>query len=190
MSSTLHVFVGSKSALKLKATEGAFQQIFREHKIKVEGFDAPSDVNSQPIGNAETLLGAQNRLKHTKEILAKQNLKFDFVASVENGLIEVVDEAKGGQHVWFDLAWIVVEDANGKQGISSSGGLQFPTECVLEAQKKGFATTTAGSIIATKFGAESTNPHKFLTENFAPREIILQQATVIAIANLLHKQKH
>merc|ERR1711924_75075 len=80
------VAVASKSGLKLAATELAFNSL--GVNPQVIGVKAASDINEQPFGHEETILGAQNRLKHTKA--AQPDC--DFYISIENGVFEVTVE--------------------------------------------------------------------------------------------------
>ena len=60
---------GSKNPVKIDCTEEAFSLMF-EKSFTVSGVQAASEVADQPIGLEVTLLGAQNRVKNAKTILA------------------------------------------------------------------------------------------------------------------------
>jgi non-canonical (house-cleaning) NTP pyrophosphatase len=51
-------------------------------------------------------LGAQNRLKNAKAALGGQSV--DYLVSIENGIVEVNSKPNSR---FFDLAWVVLEDA-------------------------------------------------------------------------------
>ena len=60
----MKVVVGSKNPVKINATRAALQQVLKaDDKLEVVGVDAPSLVADQPMTEAETRLGAVNRVK-------------------------------------------------------------------------------------------------------------------------------
>mgnify|MGYP001160010531 FL=1 len=60
----MKVVVGSKNPVKVNATRVALQQVLAaEDDFEVVGVDAPSLVADQPMTEAETRLGAVNRVK-------------------------------------------------------------------------------------------------------------------------------
>jgi hypothetical protein len=48
-----------------------------------------------------------------------------------------------------------------------------PTACVEEARTRGFAATTAGSVIAERFGGDPADPHITLTGGKTDRKSLL-----------------
>jgi inosine/xanthosine triphosphatase len=172
----LVIVLGSTSIYKKAAAEKAFHDVYPGHEIDLQLVKAPSEVNSQPVGNEETLLGARNRLKNAKK--EKEGQKYDFVVAMENGVFSVLN---GKETIWFDIGWIILEDAQGKQSVSFSSGVVFPTRFIFEAEHRGLQLTTVGSVIAEETGADEWNPHKLLTNNILSRPDLLDQALKIAI---------
>jgi non-canonical (house-cleaning) NTP pyrophosphatase/predicted phosphatase len=71
------VYVGTMNYVKISAVQTVF------FGFQVVGFEAQSNVSSQPIGWTETIQGAKNRLEYTKE----KNPEADCWVAIENGLI-------------------------------------------------------------------------------------------------------
>lgn len=143
----MDVFVGSLSKHKLPGAEGAIKEVFDDVETKVFAYNAKSSINEQPEGHEETIKGAFNRLKDLKRLVVESRgaVKDAIFIAIENGIFPV--EVQGKER-WFDLAWVVIEDTEGNQSISHSGGIEFDSDYVEEAKKRGFETTTVGSIIS------------------------------------------
>lgn len=167
---SIRIGLASNSILKIEAVENAFCQLYPT--IEVIHRNTKSDINEQPIGFEETILGAENRMKHLIEILSFEP-KVDFYVSIENGLIQV------SNNKWLDIAWIILIDAEKNTKYEgSSGGILFDTQSVEESKKIGWNTTTAGSIIAKKFNCNSADPHSFITNNRAGRCTLITNTLV------------
>lgn len=110
MDRTRKIFVASKSDSKVQAVKCLFPH------DNVTGFDCPSGVANQPVGNDETFQGATNRLDH---LLNKKNLaQADLYVSIESGL------AKFGPKTYVDFAVVVIQNANRKRIMATSAGVQ------------------------------------------------------------------
>ena len=59
----INVAVGSKNPVKRNAAEQGLKAALITNDINVEGFDSPSGVRDQPIGDTEIKLGAMNRAR-------------------------------------------------------------------------------------------------------------------------------
>ncbi|KAL6077862.1 hypothetical protein QOT17_001898 [Balamuthia mandrillaris] len=184
----IKVALGSTSKIKQAAVREGFSALLPNTSVEVVSVAAASEINEQPVGTEETLLGCKNRLENTKA--ASKDKIFDFFVAVENG-IYAVPVALSGQEgqVWMDVGWIIVEDKAGNSGIAVSTGLQIPTEFVLEAQEKGFASTTVGDTLASRLGGDAKDPHSELTQGQLPRKDLLVPAVTSALASLLYKRK-
>ena len=81
----LHVAVGSKNPVKINSVKAALLQVIHNQpvfadddtedkhvKLRVEGFDVPSGVADQPMGDEETMTGADNRARAAYEAYRKQ----------------------------------------------------------------------------------------------------------------------
>lgn len=178
----MDILVASTNAHKLAAVREAARTVFPGQELNVRGIKAASDINEQPVGHQETVRGAMNRLQNLKAIAAQT--RCDLYVSLENGIFPV---NVGDQETWFDVGWVVVEDAAGNKSLSHSTGIEIGHGDVKEAQRRGFDQTTAGSMIAERTGADSTDPHAHLTNGHVPRSEMLKQALMAAFGQ--HQKK-
>jgi len=176
---TIYVVVATASELKLQSVKSAFTSAFMDSEIILKGYNVPSGVNEQPEGYEETTTGARNRLMGAKELAKAVNSTkpYDYLVAIENGIIHTGDESA----TWMDIAWVILEDKNGKQWSTSSGGVPFDTKHVEEARRLGFSSTTVGSVISNAHNCDSRDPHNFLTCGKVPRHDYLRQAVLAAL---------
>ncbi len=168
--------VASTSKHKIEAVEAAAKAVFPNRQIRIHGVKAPSGIDEQPMGEDMTVLGAQNRLNAALEGISDEDYYIDYVVSIESGLF-------GGPKRFIDRAVVIARNMrNERQRVILSGGVVFPNSAVEEARKRGFATTTAGSIIAEQnSGADGTDPHSFLTKGRMTRKAQLTTAAAKAL---------
>eukprot|EP01139_Manchomonas_bermudensis_P023756 Amastigsp_a841514_22.p1 type:complete len:178 gc:universal Amastigsp_a841514_22:853-1386(+) len=170
------VLVGSASPIKVNAVKACLPG-----DTVVHGVAAASGINEQPVGSAETLHGALNRLKNT--IQATPDVAWTYAVAMENGILET--PLPDGSAVWTDFAWVVVERAaDGKRSYAQSASIEFPLEFVERARARGFDRTTVGSVIATATGCNKQDPHAFLTGGARTRAAILEDAIKLALGQL------
>lgn len=179
----MDIFVASTSAHKLAAVREASTEVFPHDELRVKGMKAASEINEQPVGHEETVRGALNRLKNLKQVIG--STRYNMLISMENGIFPV---KIGDRQAWFDLGWVVVEDANGNQCFAHSTGIEFEAQFVEQAERKGFQTTTVGSIIAERTGADGTDPHAYLTAGKVGRSDMLQQTLKTALGQLFRNR--
>jgi len=117
----------------------------------VTGVETKSVVNAQPVGLDETFLGAQARAQ-----LAIREHPDMVCVGIESGILRSAG-------VTLDLAVVVVLMPNGDRFVSTSQGIRFPETYVLEAEERGFATTTVGMVIAEHLFCDPRDPHAALT---------------------------
>ncbi len=80
-----------------------------------------SGVPDQPVGDAETLRGAENRATAALARLARGGREPALALGVEGG----VEEARGA--MWA-FAWVVARDADGRRGAARSATFALPPE--------------------------------------------------------------
>ena len=172
--------LASESKLKIDAVIEAFKTSDSAHLYEGYFFtDCESEVNEQPYGMEETLLGAENRLRNLKSKLLNKEKDCNILVSIENGVIPVGD-------IHIDLAFVIIELKNGTRFVSTSSGIVFDGRYVEEAKERGFYTNTVGSVISEQTGCASNDPHSFLTSNIFPRKGILRTAIQACIAQMMH----
>jgi inosine/xanthosine triphosphatase len=92
---TIRVSVGSANPVKLQASHAGLRKALlplygdSEFEIVCEGFNAPSGVSDQPIGDKETKTGAMNRARAAfKAFQDKNNAAPDYAVGLEGGVVE------------------------------------------------------------------------------------------------------
>ena len=124
----MKVLVGSTNQEKIDGARQAFNMYF--DNVDVEGFSVESEVGIQPI-NAETLIGAKNRVKNLKEFAKKNNIKADYYVASEGGITNLLGE-------WIDIQCAVIESKDGLQSVGVSQGFQIPDKYIEEIKNTEF----------------------------------------------------
>ena len=169
----IRIGLASNSKIKIESVEKSFSKLCPN--IEIITRNTKSDINEQPIGFTETILGAQNRMNYLIEVL-KFTPQVDFYISIENGLIQL------SQEKWLDIAWVILIDAKtNKKYEGSSSGILFDKHIVEESKRIGWETTTAGSIMAKKSLCDPTDPHSFLTNGRVGRSDMISQTIDVLI---------
>ncbi|MFK7923672.1 MAG: DUF84 family protein, partial [Bacteroidia bacterium] len=60
----MKIIVASRNPIKVEATRMAFTEVFPDEVLKCEGISVASGVSDQPMDEAETKLGAINRVQN------------------------------------------------------------------------------------------------------------------------------
>lgn len=174
MEKEIKIVLGSTSQHKIEAVEQACQQLGLI--ASVVGVKAASGQNEQPVGLSETFEGALSRAQGAKA----QNP--DAVAiGIEGGIFRTNNEQLP---LTIDLAVIVVLTPDNRRIVATTPGVVFPEDCVAIAKERGFATTTAGSVIAEKLGGDPTDPHSTLTKGAVSRAQTLVAGLVVALSQI------
>ena len=174
MEKKIKIALGSTSFHKIEAVKQACQQLGL--LASVVGVKAASGQNEQPVGLNETYQGAASRAQGAKA----QNPEAVAVG-IESGIFITNNEQLP---LTIDVAVIVVLTPDNRRIVTTTSGVVFPEDCVAIAKERGFATTTAGSVIAEKLGGDSTDPHSTLTKGAVSRTQTLVAGLVIALAQL------
>lgn len=114
--------VATTSKIKLRAVEEVIGEILKDRDLVVIGCDVSSDVSETPWGE-ETLVGARNRAKNSKEKGTS-----DYNIGLESGLVDRYGEV-------FEEAWACVLSADGKECLGFSSGLKIPNIVLKEMQE-------------------------------------------------------
>ncbi|GIK84294.1 MAG: NTPase [Patescibacteria group bacterium] len=126
LNDVMHIFVGSHNPVKINSVVGAVSETWPD--AIVEGFDVPSGINEQPMGDQETKQGAMNRAQATLyDGLAKYEVdgfEFDPEEVLGVGLEGGVFEDPEGQ-MWSTV-WAVVVDKNGLMEFANGARFKVP----------------------------------------------------------------
>lgn len=196
MSSSTDAFLiglGSTSVLKTEAVRAAFEQgsaavakqfELEKFEFKVVGVNAKSEINEQPIGWAEIIKGANNRVKNAIGLL-KEKGSPRLVITIENGAVQVPEN---GPDYWMDLAWVILLDTKTSRKFSaSSTSIHVPTEIMEATIKKGPSKFTLGDVLhASDPSISKKEPHSSLLANVLTRVPLMQQAVLSCIGQWLY----
>lgn len=170
----MNIIAASKATQKIDAIRDALSAVGIDSPTIIS-VSAPSGINSQPVGDSETTLGAENRLA---AILTEEPAA-DLYISTENGI------RSDGHGNWFDFAVVIVCRQGGDRVITHSMGIKLPTTAVEEAQQRGFDQVTVGKVLAERgIVSNHQDPHAELTNGAFPRRKILALAIEMALAQL------
>lgn len=111
----IKIVVASKNPVKLDAVKEGLS-VFLNESVEVLGVSVESEVSDQPMSNAETLLGAENRVKNAQF----QFPGYDFYVGIEGGVEETVSGLMA-------FAWVVISK-DGKTGLARTASFFLPPE--------------------------------------------------------------
>jgi inosine/xanthosine triphosphatase len=172
----LLVIVGSRNPVKISCADAGFHQAFSDAFL-VEGLNVSSDVDAQPVGDKQTLAGATNRAKNSRNIFPEA----DFWVGIEGG----VDELQGEM---YGFAWVVVIDRSGRIGKAKTATFFLP-EAVAKLVRHGVELGDADDRV---FKRENSKQNEgsvgILTNGTIVRKEYYQNAVVLALIPFLHEK--
>lgn len=162
------VIIASKNPAKIQAVELAFTKVFPQQNFNFKGVSVPSGVPDQPMGEAQTLQGAENRVAQ-----AMQQYKADFWVGLEGGLTHANNQLEA-------YAWMVIRSQT-MYGKGRTGSFFLPQK-VAKLVHQGLELGEADDIV---FG-QSNSKQKggavgLLTHNLLTRTTYYEQALVLAL---------
>ena len=169
----LTIVVGSTNPVKVAAVSGAFTALFPDYQLDCQGMSVASGVAAQPMSEADTRLGALNRVEACK--VAR---KADYYVAAEGGVDCFVDGPA-------TFAYVVISDGQ-QRSVGRSANLPIP-QPVWQALQQG---EELGPVMDRLFG-ETNIKHKggaigLLTNGRETRQSAYHQALVLAMAPFLH----
>lgn len=166
----MKIVVASKNPVKVNAAREGFQRMFEGASIDVSGVAVASGVSDQPIGDAETLLGATQRARAAR----RHGPDADFTVGIEGGCGWLDDDLTV-------FAWVVVMDATEKTGRSKTGMFFLPDE-VARLVAGGLELGDADDRV---FGGQNTKQKNgsigLLTGDVLDRQAYYVQAVIMAL---------
>jgi inosine/xanthosine triphosphatase len=163
------IVVGSLNPVKIKAVKNAFQKMFLENEFECIGISVPSGVSDQPMSDAETLQGAQNRAEN---ILEHSN-DADFYIGIEGGIEHLEEEMHA-------FAWVYIKSGN-RIGKSRTGTFQLPKK-VIELVNQGEELGIANDIIFGKNNSkQKSGAVGILTDDLIDRTEYYTEAVILAL---------
>ncbi|HYH12056.1 MAG TPA: inosine/xanthosine triphosphatase [Thermomicrobiales bacterium] len=170
----VQVAVGSRNPVKIAATRGGFAAVWPERQWTIEGLEVASGVAAQPMSTADALRGARNRA-----IRARETADAAYGVGIESGLERI-------EGTWFSTGWVVIVDAESREGISSSMLRPVPLpsmELVLQGMELGMAND---QVFGTTNSKQATGLIGLLTNDVLTPEGVFRDAVIAALARFLH----
>lgn len=166
---SLTILVGSKNPVKVAAAKAVFTRYFPDYNIDCQGLHAPSDVPDQPIGEDETRLGAENRVRYLQ-----QHHTADFYCAMEGGAAEF-------SYGPATFAYVVIAN-NTRMSVGRSCNLPLPRsfyQALLDGEELGNVMDAAFNTTNIK---QQGGAIGLLTHHQATRESTYTQALTLAMA--------
>ncbi|GIU40857.1 non-canonical purine NTP phosphatase [Shewanella sairae] len=173
MTDTIKVIVGSTNPVKVGAAQAAFTTLFPTSSIECHGVDAPSAVADQPMTDAETKLGAINRVK-----FCQTNHQADYYIAMEGG----VDLFEHGPATF---AYIAIAH---QSQVTLGRGAQLPLpmqvyQALTQGQELGHVMDSMFNTVNIK---QKGGAIGLLTNGNETRQSNYTQAIILAMAPMLH----
>jgi len=168
------VIIASKNPAKINAVKNAFTQVFPDEEFDYVGVSVSSDVPDQPIGEEETLAGAENRVNN-----AKKEFKANYWVGLEGGVAN-----SGNQLEAF--AWMVIQ-SDSMYGKGRTGSFFLPPK-VAELVHGGMELGHADDVV---FGQSNSKQKRgavgLLTHGLIDRTAYYEQALVLTLIPFINE---
>ncbi|WP_026464373.1 inosine/xanthosine triphosphatase [Adhaeribacter aquaticus] len=165
------IVVASKNPVKVEAALTGFSKIFPDCSFRAVPVSVPSDVADQPMTDAETLMGATNRVNHAFAAYPEA----DFWIGIEGGVQFEQDELAA-------LAWVVVR--SGTQLGKARSGTFFLPKAIADLVAQGMELGQANDIVFSKSNSkQKSGAIGLLTDNAVDRTLLDEQAVVLALVS-------
>lgn len=175
------VVLASRNPIKARATENGFRQAFPGEEINVVAVSVPSGVPDQPFGDAETLLGADNRVVGARERIPDA----DFWVGLEGGIAD--QETAPGRREMEAFAWAVVRSA-GQRGISRTASFTLPNE-IAELVRGGCELGKANDRVFNRTNSKhQEGAVGLLTDGVLDRAGLYQPSVLLALVPFLNPE--
>lgn len=163
------IIVASRNPVKIKAVGLGFQKMFPEIEWQVEGLTVPSGVRDQPMSNAETLQGAQQRSSNAQARYPDA----DFWAGIEGGIEFDAQDMNA-------FAWIVIQNREAL-GKAKTGSFFLPP-AVAQLVKEGKELGEADDLVFGQSNSKQANGAVgLLTNNILDRTQLYVDGVALAL---------
>jgi len=174
----MKLFVGSTNPVKIGAAQATVAQLDSKVTYTTEGISVPSGVADQPMTEAETRLGAVNRVKALLDM--KVGADNDWYVAIEGG----VDKFEDGPATF---AYVAIFH-EGQWAIGRSANLPLPNQFYTQlVQGK-----ELGDVMDSAFNTENIKQKGgaigLLTHNLASRQSVYEVAMTLALARFRFPQ--
>ncbi|MEA2042994.1 MAG: inosine/xanthosine triphosphatase [Bacteroidota bacterium] len=166
---TIKIITASENPVKKEATQAGFQLMFPGQKIEIKAVGTSSGVSDQPMSDAETRTGSENRAKAALQA----HPAADFFVGIEGGI-----EKLGKSLLAF--AWITII-GNNKSGQSRTATFSLPPE-IAQLVKQGMELGDADDLVFKKNNSkQQTGAVGLLTSDAITRADYYSHAVALAL---------
>ncbi|MCF2861997.1 Non-canonical purine NTP phosphatase [Pseudoalteromonas sp. THAF3] len=169
------LIVGSKNPVKINAAKAALATYFPDRDIICQGVDAPSGVADQPLGEAQTLLGAHNRIRY-----CQAHYQGDYYMAMEGGAAQFDYGAA-------TFAFVVIAHGD-EHSVGRSCNLPLPKHLYQKLEQGQELGNVMDEAFATKNIKQQGGAIGLLTQGHATRQSSYQQALLLAMAPFNHSE--
>jgi inosine/xanthosine triphosphatase len=171
----IKIVVASKNPVKIEAVREGLSA-FLNDSIEILGVSVDSGVSDQPMSNADTLIGAKNRVNNAMF----QFSGYDFYVGIEGG----VEDSDSGL---MAFAWIVISNGE-KTGKARTAGFFLPPE-VARLVHEGMELGDADDIVFAKSNSKQQNGAVgLLTNDVITRKSLYLPAVQMAFIPFLNQE--
>lgn len=170
------IAVGSKNPIKYNASVDGARKALKTTEVDAQGFNVPSGVSDQPMGDDETKRGAINRAKNAFAEYAKANegANPDYGIGLEGGVVLNSDN---------DLecmAWMAVYNGS-TVGVAKTSTFVLPAAIRDLVVKEGLELGIADDkVFGTSNSKQSLGAVGLLTNSIIDRAAYYEQAVILA----------
>ncbi len=171
------IVVASKNPVKLNAVRIAFEKVFVDEIIEIEGVSVKSEVPDQPTSEKETLTGAKNRAENAR----KEVLDADYWVGIEGG-IEQTDRGMKA------FAYMVTMNKKGRIGYGETSEFLLPIK-VAELIREGKELGEADDIVFNRKNSKQENGAiGILTNDLITRETFYTEAVIMSLIPFINPE--
>ncbi len=171
-----NIVIASENPVKVAVAKAAFARVFPDEGFMFVPVKSVSGVPDQPV-NEETTKGALNRLAYVQQL----HPQADYWMSQEGGI-----HTEG--HRYYCRAVIAVSDSSCYTAVAETAKFYLPTGIVelimRDDMELGQAIDTFFAQKNTKHGIGAVG---YMTDGLITREAYYEQAAIIALSELKHK---
>jgi len=173
------VVVGSENPSKLHAVQMGFQAIFPEHEFVFLTTEVSSNVSCQPMGDEETLTGAQNRASNARNVYPQA----DYWVGLEGGL-SVLDN---GEQSLAAYSWVSILGKQ-KPGCARSATYILPNK-IADLIRVGMEQGEADDIVFGQANSKQANGGVgLLTNDLITRAELYAMAVKLALIPFIQEE--
>ncbi|HEV2387099.1 MAG TPA: inosine/xanthosine triphosphatase [Candidatus Acidoferrales bacterium] len=149
-------------------------------QFELVSVDVPSTVRRTPLTRAETMAGAQGRVRALEALAREQKQRWRYFVGLEGGL-DVIDDG-GGRRVFLE-SWACVADDAGRSAWGQSGAILLPDTLAEAVVDRGVDLAEAIDALAGSRGIrDAQGTWGVLSRNLITRQDAFRVAVINAFA--------